>query len=158
MSDKRLPRNVGQRNLRKGRRSLANQMYHITTVTAARRKFFSDLVAARFVVQALLRLERSGRAATMAFVVMPDHLHWLFRLPEDSEISSTVGSMKSQSSGLINRQLGRSGAVWQTGFHDRALRRDEDIIQIARYIVANPLRAGLVGDIRRYPHWDSIWT
>ena len=34
------------------------------------------------------------------------------------------------------------------GFHDRALRRDEDTLSTARYIVANPLRAGLVKNIR----------
>ena len=28
---------------------------------------------------------------------------------------------------------------------------------MARYIVANPLRAGLVWDIGSYPHWDCIW-
>jgi putative transposase len=28
---------------------------------------------------------------------------------------------------------------------------------IARYIVANPLRAGLVERLGDYPHWDAVW-
>jgi putative transposase len=28
---------------------------------------------------------------------------------------------------------------------------------VARYIVANPLRAGLVNRVEDYSHWDSIW-
>ena len=158
MSGNREARNVGQKNLRKGRHSLENYIYHVTIVTNGRKKIFIDLAPGRLVVRSLIRLERTGRATTMAFVVMPDHMHWLFHLPQNSNLSSTVGSMKSQSSNLINCRLGLSGANWQRGFHDRALRRDEDIVQVARYIVANPLRAGLVSDIGEYPHWYSIWV
>ena len=35
--------------------------------------------------------------------------------------------------------------------------KDEDLKSIARYIVANPLRAELAQEIGEYPHWDSIW-
>jgi hypothetical protein len=37
------------------------------------------------------------------------------------------------------------------------LRRDENIRQAARYIVANPVRAGLVRRAADYPYWDCIW-
>jgi hypothetical protein len=52
---------------------------------------------------------------------------------------------------------GAEGPVWQSGFHDRALRHDEDLLDAARYIVANPLRAGLVKSLRMYSHWDACW-
>ncbi|MES9878966.1 MAG: transposase, partial [Candidatus Sedimenticola sp. 1PA] len=32
-----------------------------------------------------------------------------------------------------------------------------DIKELARYIVANPLRGGLVESIGDYPHWDAMW-
>ena len=47
--------------------------------------------------------------------------------------------------------------IWQSGFHDHALRREEDLAQLARYIVANPLRAGLAQRVGDYPHWDAAW-
>jgi hypothetical protein len=28
---------------------------------------------------------------------------------------------------------------------------------LARYVVANPVRAGLVQRVGQYPHWDAIW-
>ena len=34
---------------------------------------------------------------------------------------------------------------------------DEDLVAVARYIVANPVRAGLVKNVRDYPHWDAVW-
>jgi hypothetical protein len=58
---------------------------------------------------------------------------------------------------LINRHLNRAGSVWQKTYYDHAVRKDEDIKGISRYIVANPLRAGLVHDIGDYPLWDAIW-
>ena len=45
----------------------------------------------------------------------------------------------------------------QRGFHDRAIRKQDDLVAVARYIVANPLRAGIVDSIRNYPLWDAKW-
>ncbi len=42
-------------------------------------------------------------------------------------------------------------------FHDRAMRKEEDLKAAARYIVANPLRAGLVERCGDYPLWDAVW-
>ena len=47
--------------------------------------------------------------------------------------------------------------IWQAGYYDHALRIEEDIQTVARYIVANPIRAGLVQKIADYPHWDAVW-
>ncbi|MEW2970339.1 transposase, partial [Pseudomonas aeruginosa] len=38
-----------------------------------------------------------------------------------------------------------------------ALRKDEDVRVAARYIIANPIRAGLVRKAGEYPHWDCVW-
>lgn len=65
--------------------------------------------------------------------------------------------LKGCSSRQINRHLGHEGALWQTAFHDHALREEEDLHEIARYVVANPLRAGLVESLLEYPHWDAVW-
>jgi hypothetical protein len=51
----------------------------------------------------------------------------------------------------------QASLVWDRGFHDHALRRDEDMRNVARYIVANPLRAGLVGNVLDYPYWNCVW-
>jgi REP element-mobilizing transposase RayT len=48
--------------------------------------------------------------------------------------------------------------IWQPGFHDHALRHDDDVAEIARYIVANPLRAGLVARLGDDSHWDAVWV
>ena len=102
-------------------------------------------------------MESVEHAITLAYVVMPDHLHWLFQLGTRASMSTVVGNAKSYSARLlIERRVIRS-KIWQRGFYDRAIRREEDLVSIARYIVANPLRAGLVEQIGDYAHWDSVW-
>lgn len=134
----------------KGRWSLQQQIYHITTATQDREPLFADFGRGRRVVQQMMALERQGRVVTLCFVVMPDHLHWLLSLQQGS-LSDAVRLLK----GRAAREVGRP--LWQPGFHDHALRRDEELVRVARYIVANPLRAGLVQRIGDYPLWDSVW-
>ena len=57
----------------------------------------------------------------------------------------------------INERLSRKGKVWDKAYHDHALRKDEDVKRVARYIVANPLRKRLVDKIVDYPLWDAVW-
>ena len=84
---------------------------------------------------------------------MPDHLHWLLKLGKPA-LAQVVGQMKGRSS-RASRPI--DGHLWQRGYYDHAIRTDENLRNVARYIVANPLRAGLVVRIGDYPLWDSIW-
>ena len=73
-----------------------------------------------------------------------------------NNLAQTIGHLKGLSAKNINSIFERTGAIWQPSYYDRALRAEDDRKHIARYIVANPLRAGLVKSIRHYPYWDSI--
>jgi REP element-mobilizing transposase RayT len=138
-------------DLRTGRTSRQGGAYHVVATTLDRTPVFSDLYNGRVVVEALMRLQREGVADTLCYVVMPDHVHWLFVLGA-SNLPAAVGRMKAR----VTQRMGE--AVWQTGFFDRAVRREDDIRDMARYIVANPLRAGLVTRLGDYALWDAIWV
>jgi putative transposase len=143
--------------LRKGRYSLTDQIYCITTVVQNRYPLFNDISTARLLIRELRRLHEEGDVISLAWVVMPDHLHWLVQLNECWPLCRVVKVLKARSALTINRYLGKQGSLWQRAYYDRAARKDEDIRQFARYIVANPLRAGVVQNIGDYPHWDCIW-
>ena len=138
-------------DLRKGRHSETGQIYLVTTTTHNRSPWFQNLLNARCLVQTLMEAQQRGLSETLAYVLMPDHLHWLLVLGEKRNISTVVGGVKSLSAHRIGHR------IWQTGFHDHALRHEKDLKDIGRYVVANPLRAGLVKSLRDYPHWDAIW-
>jgi len=150
-----MPNLSHSKDLRKGRFSEVNRIYHVTTATYDRNRWFSDYVCGRIVVNKFKQEQRM--AQTLAYVVMPDHFHWLMQLQQGVSISHVVKVVKTLSALEINRYLKREGSIWQSGFHDHALRKEEDIQGIARYIVANPLRAGIVDKIGKYPLWDAIW-
>ena len=137
--------------LRKGRHSVAGGVYLVTTVTAQRLAVFADFGAARMLVRILHGPDLTARAQTLAYVVMPDHLHWLLQLGEVDSLSQCVQRLKSLSSKALQ------AALWQKGFHDRAVRKEDDLAAIARYIVYNPVRAGLAHKVGAYPHWDAVW-
>ena len=98
-----------------------------------------------------------SQVETLCFVVMPDHVHWLLRPNEGQGLSAAVQKARSLASRMIRQAAGHESFAWQPGYFDRALRRDEDLVAVVRYIVANPVRAGLVTSVRDYPHWDAVW-
>lgn len=137
-------------NLRKGRVSQTGTAYHITTVTQNRVPHFASLGNGRSLVRQLIALQSEGRAETLCYVVMPDHLHWLMVLHEGT-LPEALRLLKGRSAHAIGQ------AIWQPNYHDHAVREDEDLRQMARYIIANPLRAGLVKRLGDYALWDAVW-
>ncbi len=89
---------------------------------------------------------------------MPDHAHWLIQLGEKDTLSQVINRIKSSSARLANHSLDRQGKLWQAAYYDHAVRAEEDLRNMARYIVANPLRAGLVQRIHDYPFWNAVWV
>jgi len=147
----------GHSQLRKGRRSLPNQIYHVSSVTVGHQPVFSAFPCGREVVNSFRREHEAGHVESLAFVVMPDHFHWLFALAGTRRLSVCINTVKSFSTRHVNKLLERRGQLWQTGFYDRAIRREDDLIDVARYIIANPLRARIVKSMRDYPLWDAKW-
>lgn len=145
-------------HLRKGRVSTAGQIYLVTTVTHQRQPLFNNFNNARFVIKSLRHVEHARHLQSLCFVIMPDHLHWLLSLVSASDLSQLVADVKRRSSYRINEQSKKIGSViWQPGFHDYALRKEDGIKGVARYVIANPLRAGLFDKIGDYPFWDAAW-
>ena len=117
---------------------------------------FADLALARIVVREMRRLDDAEALDSLAWVVMPDHVHWLFQLGNSVSLPTVMKAFKARSARGLNQRLGRSEPLWQKAYYDHALREDEDVQGVARYIVGNPLRANLVTRIGDYPHWDAV--
>jgi REP element-mobilizing transposase RayT len=144
----------GHHNLRKGRASLPGQLYLVTTATFERAPLFADFAIAHIAARAIVTPQPV--CSLLCWVLMPDHLHALVEI-RGGRLSDAVQRIKERSSRAVNEARGVRGSVWSAAFHDHALRREDDVIDIARYIVCNPLRAGLVRSVRDYAFWDAIW-
>ena len=152
------PSGPGSKALRFGRFSQPGMVYLVTAVTHGRVPLFKRLDCARSVVQAIRGHDDQKWTETACYVLMPDHLHWMFQLGSEKSLSGLMRDFKGFTARRINRLAGRQGRpVWQVGFHDHALREHEDLRRMTRYVIRNPLRAGLVDNLRDYPHWDAWW-
>jgi len=144
--------------LLKGRFSEPGRAYFVTVALDDRKqRYFADWHCARCIVAEMRALHENAVVNSLAWVIMPDHVHWLFELKDKMTLSAAIKRFKARSALRVNQRLKRCGTLWQKGFHDHAICQEEDIQGIARYIVANPLRAGLVKHIGDYPLWDAVW-
>ena len=143
-------------DLRKGRFSQSGGEYFITFVCRNRARFFDDDSAARTFCQQLVFSEQRFGCVWKTWVLMPDHFHGLLQLGEGS-LGQTLKHLKGLSAKRVNDCLGTKGGLWQPSYFDRGLRAEEDRKAIARYIVANPIRAGLVDNVRSYSYWNSVY-
>lgn len=139
-----------------GRHSQVAQVYVITTVVQHRVRRFEHAAPAAVVMEALHFVQASGRSCALAWVVMPDHVHWMLQLRRGS-LAACVQMFKSRSSRLLNQRENRPGPLWQPGYFDHAVRSDESLRSQAYYIAANPVRAGLAGALGEYPYAWCRW-
>ncbi|KIY41323.1 transposase [Pseudomonas sp. 10-1B] len=143
-------------HLRRHRVSRPGRLYMLTTVTHQRRPLFHNFTLARLVINHLRQADRENSCVTLAWVVMPDHVHWLIELKQVS-LATLMRRFKSRSSHALRKAGVTPTPIWQAGYCDRAMRKDDDLLNAARYIIANPVRAGLAPNVGDYPHWDAIW-
>jgi len=118
----------------------------ITTVTAKRVKIFADSCRAMEAIACLYRVQAIRPFFLYGFVIMPDHCHFLMKVPIPETVAQVMASFKSG----VTFDLGLP-KVWQSRFH---LRVPDYPFQALRYIHSDPVRQGMVDDPRAYP-WSS---
>ena len=79
---------------------------------------------------------------------MPDHLHIVDQL-RNSTLARMMHTLKSYTANCLVAS-GVDTPVWQDGYHDHGLRDDEDYRGRARYVLQNPVRAGLARQVDDY--------
>jgi putative transposase len=134
---------------------LGEYRYSLTLCTFNRERYFEDANTVRVT---LAQIERSAQLEGFdvpAYCFMPDHLHLLvFGNSAESRLPRFIKTSK-QLSGFVYRQ--RTGqTLWQRSGWDRVLRGEEATSDVARYILANPVRAGLVTIAEHYEFSGSL--
>ena len=137
---------------------LGPNQYFLTFCTRDRAPVFNDATTAEIVLSQFRSAADRQRFAFLAYCLMPDHVHALVEgLAGDSNLRVFAKSAKEKSGRAYFRRFGRP--LWQDGYYEHVLRAEEDTRAIARYILENPIRAGLVANAYDYPHVGSDrWT
>ncbi|MEE9396117.1 MAG: transposase [Methylococcales bacterium] len=98
-------------DLRKGRYSKNNRIYLVTTTTQQRQKVFTDFPLGRLVVHAMRQQHQHEKVNSLAFVIMLDHIHWLFSLQNDSKLAEVMRSVKGRSARQIQQIRRERGEI-----------------------------------------------
>ncbi|MBW6533854.1 MAG: transposase [Mariniphaga sp.] len=95
-----------------------------------------------------------------AFCIMPNHIHWVFRVFEKDKknkpvyLQDIMNSVKRFSANQINKVENRKGAVWQTESFDTTIRDEKHLHYAIEYTLNNPVAAGLV---KNREDWSGNW-
>jgi REP element-mobilizing transposase RayT len=102
-------------------------------------------ILARSAANTLLH-DDNERYVMDTFVVMPNHVHTLFRLMEPHRLEAVVKSWKGFAAREINQHLNRRGRLWQEDYWDRLIRNEGHLLKCREYIRDNPVKASLAQD------------
>ena len=111
-------------------------------------------MVATALVEQFLQVAAHHHVAVHAYCLMPDHLHGVCEVTSsDGSFVTFVSAFKQRSGFAFARQAGQR--LWQESFFERHLRADEDMARVARYVLENPVRAGLAVRPQDYPYSGS---
>jgi putative transposase len=123
--------------------------YLLTINTYLRSPWFADPRHANELSAHIAPFFAARAFAVLAYCVMPDHVHLVLEgVSADADLRESIRAWKSRT-GYEWRRSGNA-KLWQTGFHDRVLREEDDTRAIVRYVLENPVRAGLVRSASDY--------
>ena len=143
-----------QSTLRKGRHSQEGLWYALTKCVNHREPILTRQspsgYPAAVVVESINHLQDEGIWLWKGFVVMPDHFHIVVELRK-GDLSRVMNNLGKYTARRINAMLGRQGTFWQRGFYDQGLRSEKSLKTHLEYMLANPVRAGLVSAPEQWP-------
>ena len=132
--------------------------YFFTVVTHGRYPSFASEERVALLREAFRMTRRERPFVVEAAVILPDHLHCLWRLPTgDADFSGRWREIKKR----VSRRLApaandrRERAVWQRRFWEHLIRDEQDWRNHLDYIHYNPVRHGLVARAGDWP-WSSF--
>jgi len=129
--------------------------YFFTLVAYRRQTIFADDARVELLRQAFREVKAKRSFDVLAAVILPDHLHCLWRLPEgDADFSTRWQMVKTNFSRHIPAKTRKNGAktVWQPRFFDHCIRDEYDVHKHLDYIHYNPVKHGLVASPGDWPH------
>ena len=130
--------------------------YFVPTNTNERCPIFRDHAAAQMLQRVIAEVQTGMGVIIHAYVIMPDHLHIVLTLPPKQRISRVMRLIKGRFSKRWNARTGGSRAVWQSRYHEEALRSDEALRGAVDYVHWNPVVAGFVQCPEDWP-WSSAY-
>jgi REP element-mobilizing transposase RayT len=136
------------------RLQLSGGLYHVTARGNDRRVIFADDIDCSRFLEVLASVVARYRVRCHAYCLMGNHYHVLLQTP-DPNLSAAMRQLNGVYTQGFNRRHQRCGHILQGRFGAQLVDGDVYLHAVCRYIVLNPVRAGLVSHPRAWP-WSSF--
>jgi putative transposase len=126
--------------------------FFVSTQTAMRRRIFQSEDKANLMIETLRALMAEHKFKILDFVIMPDHLHLMLELDQETSIERAMQFIKGRFSHRLKLEFGVVYPVWQRGFTDKQIKNEAEKQAYHAYIRENPEKAGIVQLAGEYPY------
>ncbi|MCD6358556.1 MAG: transposase [Dehalococcoidia bacterium] len=135
----------------------ANKVFFLTLCSRDGQLIFTHVALNADVIECIKEERKRVGHAVYVYCIMPDHLH-LLSSPLESGISviQFMGGLSSKITRLLWKYGVGRGKQLQRSFYDHVVRKEENLRQVAEYILNNPVRKGLVAGWEDYPFCDLL--
>ncbi len=116
--------------------------YHLTARGNRRQPIFRSEIDHEVLLDVLARVVRALEWRVRSYCLMPNHFHLVVMI-EHPNLSLGMQRLNGRYAQLFNQRYGLSGHLFQGRFHSVLIEREEHLLELARYVVLNPVRAGL---------------
>jgi REP element-mobilizing transposase RayT len=131
----------------------AGALYHLTSRGDRREDIFLDDADRVMFLEVLAEVCDRFRWICHAYCLMSNHYHLVIETRE-STLSQGMRQLNGVFTQRSNRRHGRVGHVFQGRYKAIIVQKDTYLLELARYVVLNPVRAGMVRSARDWP-WSS---
>ena len=149
------------------RAKLYGGYYAFTVVTFKRKRFLTDKSARICLRSAIERVRNKHKFKIIAFCLLPDHLHCIWKLPQkDNDFSTSWSLIKryftkdyldnggTEESQSLSRTKHRHRGIWQRRFWEHQIRDEKDLQEHINYVHYNPVKHALVEEASQWP-WST---
>ena len=136
------------------RLQIAGLTFHVVHRGNHRERVFFQDDDYRYYLHLLARVSQHYDTSIHAYVLMTNHIHLLATAAQPDGISRTMHDVAGSYSRWVNKQLDRTGSVWEGRFHSSLVDSDYYCLACYQYIEMNPVRAGIVASPAEY-RWSS---
>jgi putative transposase len=132
---------------------LSGGLYHVTSRGDRREDIYFSEDDRRAWLEVFGQVCERFNWVCHAYCQMTNHYHIVVETPEGN-LSQGMRQLNGVYTQRVNRTHGRVGHVFQGRFKGILVEKDAYLLELSRYVVLNPVRAGMVADCRDWP-WSS---
>ena len=131
------------------------RIYFLTICTFTSRKIFINDATFKLNIKILEESSNKFEFDNLVYCYMPDHVHLVqIAQSENSDLIKFMKHYKQRSGFHYKKEFKKN--LWQKGYYDHIVRKEERIFKIIRYILENPVRKKIVLNYRNYPYSGSL--